>query len=242
MLAEEVAKMARKNIQNMVERADTLLHMCNNFEDCYRDAGIAFHKTERAARHAMEHNTSQWGNRYATLEKAFLLDSYEDMFVPLKDRVRCLTELRTKAQHIPSAATAEQLMFVLRHEILPAMDGLITDCEAYNQWTQKLKEDANLLQMFNEQLYQVNGMGGRCAWHDPVLDLVNSKRTVRSRTGECTLFSDWVYSLPEAQRALEVQAGLDGFSPCGSLFEDRLFTYSMDLIWSTNEMVVSGDA
>jgi hypothetical protein len=190
MLAEEVAKTARKNIQNMVERADILLHTCNNFEDCYRDAGIAFHKTERAARHAMAHNTSQWGNRYAKLEKAFLLDSYEDWFFALKDRVRCLTELRTRAQHIPSAATAEQLMSVLLHELLPAMNSLISDCEAYNQWTQKFKEDVNLLQMLNEQLYQVNGMGERCAWYDPVLDLVNGKRTVRSRIGECTLFMD----------------------------------------------------
>jgi hypothetical protein len=47
--------------------------------------------------------------------------------------------------------------------------------------------------------------------------------------------------LPEAKRVLEVQAGLDGFNPSGSLFEDRLLSYSMDLIWNGNEGVVSED-
>ena len=38
--------------------------------------------------------------------------------------------------------------------------------------------------------------------------------------------------------ALEVQAGHDGYNPSGTLFEDRLFAYSMDLIWRMNERFI----
>jgi hypothetical protein len=53
------------------------------------------------------------------------------------------------------------------------------------------------------------------------------------------LFTDWVYSLPEAQRALEIQAELDGFNPSSSLFENRLFVYSMVLLWRANKGFLS---
>ncbi|KAG9186225.1 hypothetical protein G6011_02781 [Alternaria panax] len=234
-LEELVTKHTRTGIQDIVGRADRLLQVCNQMEDRYRDAGIAFHKTERAARHAWENDTGEWAHHYANLEKAFLLDRYEDIFAPLEDMTKRLTKLRTKAQHVPSAASASQLMVALRHELLPPMEALLTEFKTFKYFISRLKMDAHALRTFNRQFYQVNDLGIRCAWYDPVVDIINNKRTVRNRSGECTLFADWVYSLPEAQRALKVQAGLDGFNPSGSLFEDRLFAYSMDLLWRANE-------
>jgi hypothetical protein len=210
--------------------------MCNNLEDRYRDAGIAFHKTERAARLSYEHN---FRDRYANLEKAFLHDSYEDIFAPLTEIAKRLTKLRTRAQHVPSAFKAGQLMLALRHELLPVMDASIGEFETFERYISKLEADAHVLQVLNRQFYQVNELGNHSAWYDTVLDIVNKNRTVRSSFGECMLFIDWVYSLPEAQRALEIQAELDGFDPSSSLFEDRLFAYSMDLLLPVNQGLIA---
>jgi hypothetical protein len=231
-----VAAKARTCIQDVVGGADRLLRMCSNLEDRYRDAGIAFHKTERAARLSYERN---FRDHYANLEKAFLHDSYEGIFTPLTEIAKHLTKLRTRAQHVPSAAKADKLMLALRHELLPVMDASIGEFETFEQYISKLEADAHALQVFNRQFYQVNELGDRSAWYDPVLDIVNNKRTVRSCFGECTLFTDWVYSLPEAQRALEIQAELDGFDPSSSLYEDRLFVYSMDLLLPANQGLIA---
>jgi hypothetical protein len=240
-VADKAAEKARNGIQEIVRRTDRLLSMCNGLEDRYREAGIAFHKTESAARHAMKHDTDQWGTRYTALEDAFLLISYEDIFAPLMGLIKRLTALRTRAQHVPSANKAHELLFTLESTLLPAINDLIANYENIERYMQKLEEGVHSLKVLNRRL-QVNDIGERCAWYDPVLDLVNNKRTVRSRTDEYTWFSDWVYSLPEAQRALEVQERLDGFNPSGALFEDRLFAYSMDLIWRANEGFVAGNA
>jgi hypothetical protein len=100
-VADKAAEKARNGIQEIVRRTDRLLSMCNGLEDRYREAGIAFHKTESAARHAMKHDTDQWGTRYTALEDAFLLISYEDIFAPLMGLIKRLTALRTRAQHVP---------------------------------------------------------------------------------------------------------------------------------------------
>src|ERR1044072_4759714 len=118
-------------------------------------------------------------------------------------------------------------MVAFWHDLAPPTDALITEFETFKQYISKLQSDAYTLRLFNKKYFQVNDLGVHNAWYDPVVDMINNKRTVRSRVGEFTLFADWVHSLPEAQRALEVQAGHDGFNPSGTLFEDRLFAYSM---------------
>jgi len=227
----------RVRIRDILDRIDHLLRCCNNLEDRYREAGIAFHKTERACRLACERNT-EWAVLYANLEKTFLIDSYEDIFAPLNDMVTRLMKLRIKVQHVPSAATAGELMVAFWHDLAPPTDALIAEFETFKQYISKLQSDAYTLRLFNKKYFQVNDLGVHNVWYDPVVDMINNKRTVRSRVGEFTLFADWVHSLPEAQRALEVQAGHDGFNLSGTLFEDRLFAYSMDLIWRTNERFI----
>lgn len=62
----------RVRIREILDRIDHLLRSSNNLEDRYREAGIVFHKTERACRLACERNT-EWAILYANLEKLFLL-------------------------------------------------------------------------------------------------------------------------------------------------------------------------
>ncbi|KAH6865200.1 hypothetical protein BKA58DRAFT_462849 [Alternaria rosae] len=240
--AEAAAKKARTGIQELVERADSLLNLCNALEDRYREVGVTFHKTQRAARIAME-NSENWSeSRYTALEKAFLLESYEEIFAPLVALVKRLTELRTKVQHIPSSTEAHHLLFALEFTLLPRMNVLVSEYETFSNKLCNLEQDVYQLDVFNRQHFQVNELGERCAWYDPVLDIANSKRTVRSRDGEYVLFADWVYSLPEARRALGVQIEIDGLYASCTLFADRLFVYSVDLIWHANEGVVVGGA
>lgn len=233
--AEAAAKEARVGIQEIVERADSLLNLCNALEDRYREVGVTFHKTQRAARIAIE-NSDNWSeSRYTALENAFLLESYEEIFAPLMALVKRLTELRTKAQHLPSSTEAHHLLFALEFTLLPAMNVLVSDYEMFSNKLRNLEQDVHQLDVFNRQHFQVNELGERCAWYDPVLGLANGKKTVRSRDGEYVLLADWVYNLPEARRALGVQIEIDGLYASCTLFEDRLFVYSMDLIWHANE-------
>jgi len=239
--ADEEAKKARNGIQEIVERADSLLNLCNSLEDRYREAGVTFHKTQRAARIAVELNEDLDVSRYTALENAFIVQSYEEIFAPLKALIKSLTKLRMKAQYIPSSTEAHQLKFTLEFTLVPAMNVLVSDYETFSDNLRSLEQDVHELDVFSRQHFQFNDQGERCAWYDPVLDLTNGKRTVRSHHGEYVLFADWVYNLPEARRALAVQLEIDGLYASRTLFEDRLFVYAMDLIWHANEgYVVEG--
>jgi len=239
--ANEEARKAHTGIQEIIERADSLLNLCNSLEDRYRDAGVTFHKTERAARIALELNEDLDVDRYTALNNAFIVQSYEEIFAPLMALIKSLTALRTKAQYIPSSTEAHNLKFTLEFTLVPAMNVLVSDYETFSNNLRSLEQDVHELDVFSRQHFQFNERGERCAWCDPVLDLTNGQRTVRSHHREYVLFADWVYNLPEARRALAVQHEIDGLHASRTLFEDRLFVYAMDLIWHANEgYVVEG--
>ncbi|KAI4614057.1 hypothetical protein J4E80_006747 [Alternaria sp. BMP 0032] len=240
--ANEEAKKARTGIQEIIERADSLLNLCNSLEDRYRDAGVSFHKTQRAARIALELNEDLDVDRYTTLNNAFVVLSYEEIFAPLMALVKSLTALRIKARLIPSSTEAHQLKFTLEFTLVPAMNVLVSDYERFSDNLRSLEQDVHELDVFSRQHFQFNDQGERCAWYDPVLDLNNGRRTVRSHHREYVLFADWVYNLPEARRALAVQLEIDGLHASRTLFEDRLFVYAMDLIWHANEGYVAEGA
>ncbi|CAN9481955.1 unnamed protein product [Alternaria alternata] len=129
-------------------KAFSWLDKLTKFERRFRIAGVAYHKIP-----------------------------YEDIFAPLKDMVTRLIELRIKVQHVPSAATAGELMVAFWHDLAPPTDALITEFETFKQYISKLQSDAYTLRLFNKKYFQVNDLGVHNAWYDPVVDMINNKRT-----------------------------------------------------------------
>ena len=216
--------MSRTCLQNLVDHIDQLLKLADQIEDRYRRDGLSWHTSQQAAREYYEPIASLSPGLFC-LEGAFELISnpqqYQNLFAPLTNILQRLLALRSDAQHVPSAATAQHLLHTVNFEMLPAMDALANEFKTVQQPFSQIHADANTLVNISRQSFEADNNGVRIAWHDFV-GADPADRTLRSRTGEWRGFRTWVRVLPETQRALQ-----NG----GREHEAHLDDIALDLLW-----------
>jgi hypothetical protein len=197
-LAPQVRTMARVGLLDLIKRIERVLQDADRIEDRYREDGINYAMTQQTARDFCA------GPALTRCKEAFgltLPSQYEELFAPLTNLVHRLSSLRSQAQHVPSGATAAHLLHVLSHELLPTMDALIIEFQAFEQRFTQLIADVAALVDVSCQSFETDESGARIAWSDFV-GTDEADRTLRSRAGEWQSFRAWVRTLRETQRSL----------------------------------------
>jgi hypothetical protein len=227
-LAAQVATMSRAGLRDLVARIDHLLADADRIENRYRENGVDWATSQQAARDFCA--GSPLPQSVFRCKEAFDLTfprQYEELFAPLTNLVQRLSAFRFQAQHVPSSATAEHLLHVLSHELLPAMDALIVEFKAIEQRFTQLSLDVTDIVDVSRDRFETDNNGVRVCWHDFTgandtdRSLWHKVDSLRSAGVELQAFRAWVRTLPETQRTLARSYDTDA----------ELDRIALDLLW-----------
>jgi hypothetical protein len=226
-MIEEVSKKARAAINDLILRIEKLQGVADDIEDRYRQSGLTYHRTQHEARRESDYEPELLPRR-ARCEEAFqftCVEEYGNLFEPLHSVVQRLSDLRSQAQHLPSIATATELMHQIYYEFLPKMGDLIAEFEEISKQFDQLHEDSNILLNYSKCGYSIDELDHRVVWHDavPTVPYRTSENVWRDQALRCEgfeyqLFRDWLQSLPETARAIRAGTSLDNIA-LGILWE-----------------------
>jgi hypothetical protein len=222
-MVEEVAKKARVAINDLILHIEKLQGIADDIEDRYRQSGITYHRTRYEARRVSDYEPELLPCR-ARCEEAFELtyvQEYKILFAPLHSVIQRLSDLRSQAQHIPSIATAAELMHRIHCEFLPKMGDLIGEFEEISKQFDQLHEDSNILLSYSKCGFSTGEPDNRGVWYDavPTGPYRTSENVWQDRALLCDgieyqLFRDWLQSLPETARAIRTGTTLDHIALC----------------------------
>jgi hypothetical protein len=185
---------------------DEYLDYFLTIENEYREACMHYHCTQLQAR---QPSANYPQDRLTSLRELFEITEvkkYDVIFAPLKDIMSALIGLRYK--YIRYSGTAEELTHRVYHEIEPAYRALMEEFAIFSKEFYTKTNAAQTLFDLSRAMYETDETGRRCAWQD--CDGIDPMRCPMPRImgEEWERYCNWVGSLPETQRAVEIGRGV----------------------------------
>ena len=160
-----------------------------------------------------------------TLNAAFGLrepSHYTRTFQNLETLIARLSDLRSRAQHVPSTITLENLKHIVDMELLPSHTERLGDVRSMQTKWLELQNLAIRLSHISRARYERLKNRLRIPWSDRVFNIILAKQTVRSEGIEWEHFCNWVACLPETRKSMEG----------GTQLED----IARRMLWNADEM------
>jgi hypothetical protein len=175
------------------------LHLANQIEDEYRQAGMNYHSTQIEARRSSSFPRYYLHKLKETFE-IIRVEEYLVIFARLHNIFKALCDLRS--MHLRYSGTPEQLIHRVYGILEPGFDNLNDQLHVYRAELSGRLKDADILFDMSREVYESDGQGRRCAWQDASGADVNHRPVPRRMGEEWEKYRAWVWSLPETQRGV----------------------------------------